>query len=456
MEQQKRLFGTNGIRGIPGKDMTLEFVAEMGLAIGTFFGKGTVLIGHDVRNSSPTLARAITAGLQESGIDVANAGLLPTPAAQFAIRKLGYDGGVIITASHNPPEYNGIKACGKNGVEVTREEERVIEKIYYGKNFQRANWKTIGGAIEEPRGVRNYIQGVISQVDAKAIAKRKLVVVMDTGNGAQSIATPYIGEELGCRVISLNGHPDGNFPGRGAEPTPDTLSTLSKAVIAYNADFGVGYDGDGDRSIFCDDKGIVHYGDRSGAVLTDHVLGTRGKGLVVTTIATSQVIDDIAEKHGAKVLRTRVGSVDVTNEMITKKAIFGLEENGGCFFSPHIEVRDGGMTTALMMELLAMTKEPLSALLAKLPKYHQMKLKFECLIEKRAKVIEQVTQKAKGKIDTSDGLKVFEDKTWVLLRPSGTEPILRLFGESDNKEQLDAMMQKYKEMVLAEIKSLHD
>ena len=451
--ERNRLFGTNGIRGIPGKDLTLDFVAEMGLAIGTFFNKGTILIAHDVRNSSPILARGMMAGLEEAGIDVALAGLLPTPAAQFGIRKLGYDGGVIITASHNPPEYNGIKVCSSNGVEVTREDERTIEKIYYDKKFKKADWKSIGRSIEEPRGIRNYIQGVISKVDAEAIKKRKLTVVMDTGNGAQSIAAPYIGEELGCRVISLNGHPDGSFPGRGAEPTPDTLSALSKAVIAYHADFGVGYDGDGDRSIFCDDKGVVHYGDRSGAVLTDHILRTRGAGLVVTTIATSQVIDDIAEKHGARVLRTRVGSVDVSKEMITKKAIFGLEENGGCFFAPHIEIRDGGMTAALMMELLSMSKESLSSLLAKLPKYHQMKLKFECPIEKRAKVIESVKQKAQGKVDTSNGLKILDGKTWALLRPSGTEPVLRLFGESDNKEKLEAMMQKYKEMIVAAIKS---
>jgi phosphomannomutase/phosphoglucomutase len=453
--EQKRLFGTNGIRGIPGKDLTLEFVSEMGLAIGTFFNKGTILIAHDVRNSSPTLARSMMAGLEEAGIDVALAGLLPTPAAQFGIRKFGYNGGVIITASHNPPEYNGIKACRSSGVEVTREDERTIEKIYYDKSFKKADWKTIGQSTEEPRGIRNYIDGVISKVNADAIEKRKLTVVMDTGNGAQSIAAPNIGEELGCKLISLNGHPDGNFPGRGAEPTPETLSALSKAVIKYNADFGVGYDGDGDRSIFCDEKGVIHYGDRSGAILTDHVLRTRGAGLVVTTIATSQVVDDVAEKHGTKVLRTRVGSVDVSKEMITKKAIFGLEENGGCFFAPHIEVRDGGMTAALMMELLSMAKEPLSSLIAKLPKYHQMKLKFECPIDKRLRVIEEVKQKAQGKLDTSDGLKVLDDKTWILLRPSGTEPILRLFGESDNKEKLETMMQKYKEMVLAAIKVLH-
>ncbi len=450
---QKRLFGTNGIRGIPGKDLTLDFVAEMGLAIGTFFDKGTILVAHDVRNSSPTLARGMMAGLEEAGLDVALAGLLPTPAAQFGIRKFGYDGGVIITASHNPPEYNGIKVCSSNGVEVTREDERTIEKIYYSKNFKKADWKTIGRSLEEPRGIRNYVQGVISNVDADVIKKRKLTVVMDTGNGAQSVAAPYIGEELGCRVISLNGHPDGNFPGRGAEPTPDTLSALSKAVIAYDADFGVGFDGDGDRSMFCDDKGVVHHGERSGAVIAGHVLRTRGAGLVVTTIATSQVIDDIAEEHGAKVLRTRVGSVDLTSEMISKKAIFGLEENGGCFFAPHIEVRDGGMTTALMMELLAISKESLSSLLAKLPKYHQMKLKFECSVEKRAEVIEEVKQKAEGKTDTIDGLKVLDGRTWILLRPSDTEPILRLFGESDNKERLERMMQKYKELVVAAVKS---
>ena len=455
MKQLMRLFGTNGIRGIIGKDLTLYFFAEMGLALGNFLGKGMALVGHDARNSSPTLAKAVSAGLQEAGLDVAHAGLLPTPAAQLAIRRLGYDGGVIITASHDPPEYNGIKVCGADGVEASRYEEQAIEKIYYDKMFKRADWKTVGRSLEEPRGIRTYINAVVSQVDAEAIRKRKLTVVMDTGNGAQSVAAPYIAEELGCRIISLNGHPDGNFPGRGAEPAPDTLSALSKAVIAYSAVFGVGYDGDGDRAIFCDDKGVVHHGDRSGAILTDHVLRTRNGKLVVATIATSQVVDDVAEKHGAKVLRTRVGSVNVTNGMMRGKALFGLEENGGCFFGPHIEVGDGGMTTALMMELLSLRKDALSVELSKLPKYYQAKLRLECPIDKRAEVIKEVTHKARGRIDTQDGLKVFDGKTWVLLRPSRTEPILRLFGESDSKEKLDSAMQKYKEMVQVAIKSLH-
>jgi phosphomannomutase/phosphoglucomutase len=451
-----RLFGTNGIRGIPGKTLTLEFLVDVSQAIGTWFKKeSNLLIGHDVRLSSPSLSLVVSSGLMATGLNVADCSLVPTPALQYGVRKLGYDGGVMITASHNPPEYNGIKVIGSDGVEISREQEIEVEDIYFSKSFRLVKWDEIGKIWKDLRIVENYINGIMAKVDLDLIREKRFKVVVDCGNGAQSIAAPYLLERLGCKVISLNSNPDGSFSGRGAEPTPQNLTSLACTVREVNADLGVAYDGDGDRSIFCDERGKVHWGDRSGALLADYLLELNPKGKVVTGVSTSQIIDYIASKREAKVIRTKVGSIDVSKAMIENDAVFGFEENGGCFYSPHIPVRDGAMTTALMLEFLAKKGIKLSDALKSLPSYYQFKAKFELRDANKDKVMRFIEENVKGiKIERIDGVKVWSDeKTWILIRPSGTEPIIRMFAESDSKEKLERIVKRYKEVVKRAIKN---
>lgn len=448
MVDQKKLFGTSGIRGIPGKDLTLEFLTEISQAIGTFFKKGPALIGYDGRESSPTISKAIAAGLMSVGIDIGEAKLLPTPALQFYVRKTEYNFGVMITASHNPAEYNGIKVSSNNGVDITRNEEKVIEEIFYKKEFNLANWKNIGTSIMETKPVLFYINGIISKVNKDKIRKRNFKVIVDPGNGAQSEVAPLLLEKLNCSPVTLNGKIDGTFPGRGAEPTPDMLTGLSETVKIHGADMGVAFDGDGDRSLFCDEKGVVHWGDRSAALLVEYILSEKPDAVIVTTISASKVIDDIVEKHKGKIFKTKVGSVDVSNAMIKFNAYFGLEENGGCFYAPHIPVRDGAMTTALILEALAKKEETFSEMLNKLPKYFQKKTKFEYTKEQLPQIMKKIETQVEGEVDLTDGIKIWADEnTWILLRPSGTEPVLRIFAESDKEEKLENMISKYKKLV---------
>ncbi len=448
MAERKRLFGTSGIRGIPGDDMTIEFVTEMSQAIGTYLKEGPILVGYDSRNSSPTLAKAVAAGLMSVGLDVGEAELIPTPALQFNVRKMEYQGGVMITASHNPAKYNGIKVSGGDGIDVTREEETIIEDIYYTKKFNLADWKTVGTSVQETKAIRSYIDGILSQVDVDQISSKNFKVIVDPGNGAQSVAAPYLLEKLNCKPVSLNAQVDGDFPGRGAEPTPDVLQGLSEAVKIYGADMGAAYDGDGDRSLFCDEKGVVHWGDRSAALLVDFILSEHLGALIVTTISASKVIDDIVQKHNAKIFKTKVGSVDVSNAMVERDALFGLEENGGCFYAPHIPVRDGAMTTALMLEALAKSEKPLSEMLDVLPRYYQKKTKFECSKELVPKVMEKIDAHVRGKVERIDGVKIWVDEnTWILLRPSGTEPVIRVFAESDEPKKLDNVIEEYSALI---------
>ncbi|MEE9585522.1 MAG: phosphoglucosamine mutase, partial [Nitrososphaerales archaeon] len=219
-------------------------------------------------------------------------------------------------------------------------------------------------------------------------------------------------------------------------------------VKIYGADMGAAYDGDGDRSLFCDEKGVVHWGDRSAALLVDFILSEHPGALIVTTISASKVIDDIVQKHNAKIFKTKVGSVDVSNAMVERDALFGLEENGGCFYAPHIPVRDGAMTTALMLEALAKSEKPLSEMLDALPRYYQKKTKFECSKELVPKVMEKIDAHVRGKVERIDGLKIWVDEnTWILLRPSGTEPVIRVFAESDEPKKLDNVIEEYSALI---------
>ncbi len=430
---------------MPGVSHDLDFAISLAEAIGTYFGTGEVLLGRDGRLSGPALANAAASGLLSSGRDVAEAGLVPTPALQYSVKALGYRGGVMVTASHNPPQYNGLKVSGPDGVEIPRLDEQRIEKIYFEKSQTKADWKTIGVARQEASVVRTYQKGVLSRVDAKAIAARKFTVVMDLGNGAQSVAAPYIVESLGCKVITLNSTVDGNFPGRGPEPTPDTLKDLSAAVKAVGADLGVAYDGDGDRSIFCDEDGRILWGDQSGCLVADFVLDRHQGGTLVTSVASSQAVEAVAKKHGAKVLRTKVGAVEIARTIIERNAVFGFEENGGCLYQPHIAVRDGGMTTALMLECLARKGMSLSKVLSfVVPKYFQAKTKVEVGPKRVDAVMRAVEKQAEGEVEKVDGLKAWTDAhSWVLVRPSGTEPIVRIFAESDSQEGADQLVKRF-------------
>jgi len=446
---QQRLFGTNGVRFVPGVSHDLDFVINLGEAIGTYFGSGEVLIGQDGRLSSPALSNAAVSGLLSSGRDVAEAGLVPTPALQYCIKAMGFRGGVMVTASHNPPQYNGLKVSGSDGVEVPRLDEQRIEKIFFDKSQNKADWKTIGVARQEPSVIRTYLKGILSKINTKTIADRKFTVVMDVGNGAQAVAAPYLVESLGCKLITLNSVVDGTFPGRGPEPTPEALKDLSAAVKSVGADLGVAYDGDGDRSMFCDEDGRVLWGDQSGCLVADFVLEKHPGGTVVTSVASSQAIETVAKKRGGKVLRTKVGAVDIARTILERSAVFGFEENGGCLYQPHIAVRDGGMTTALMLECLAGRGMSFSrALSFVVPRYFQAKTKLEVNPKKVDAVMRAVEKQYKGEVERVDGIKLWADEhSWVLVRPSGTEPIVRIFAESDTQDGAEQLVKKFVRVV---------
>ena len=437
-----KLFGTNGVRGVFAEDFTLEFVHDLVLAISTYFKEGRILVGYDGRHSSTVISKLVCSTLNFAGLDSHLADLVPTPCLEFATKALGYNGGIMITASHNPPEYNGIKPIASDGVEVSREDENVIEEIFFKKNWKQ-NSSTCGSTKNDDRVVQTYLDGIKSHIDVSEIKSKNLKVVLDLGNGAQSVTAIKLCKQLGCETITINQEIDGSFPGRGSEPTPNNLQELSSVVVKNNANLGVAFDGDGDRSIFCDNKGMLLSGDKSALLLSNYLLKKNPNSKVVTCTNSGNTIDEIVTQTNSTVIRTKVGSIEVSRKMITENALLGFEENGGFMFGKHNHVRDGGMTLALFLELLASSNKSMSEELAALPPSFTTKDKISCKKEDVDKIISKLLDEFPNS-DTSDGIKiVFDKKNWVMVRPSGTEPIIRIYAESDSEKNLETLMKEY-------------
>ena len=441
-----KFFGTNGIRGVFSEDFTLEFVHDMTLALGTYFEKGPILIGYDGRESSPVICKIIASTLNSIGIDCNVAGIVPTPCLEFAVKTLGYSGGIMITASHNPPQYNGIKPAASDGVEISRDDELIIEDIYSKKTWitNPEKWGVTG---EETRAIETYLDGIMSQIDSKLIESKPFKVVLDLGNGAQIVSAPNFCETIKCETILVNETIDGMFPGRGSEPTPQNLSILSKTVVENKANFGIAFDGDGDRSIFCDELGNILTGDKSALILIQHILNKNPNSLVVTCLNSGSNTELLAKKYNSKVIRTKVGSVEVSRKMVSTNALIGFEENGGFMFGKHNQVRDGCMSLALMFDFLASTDNSLSDEISKLPFSFTTKDKLKCSPDDVHKVVLSLKEEFPNS-DVSDGIKItIDSKNWVMIRPSGTEPIIRIYAESESQEKLEALMIEFLQKV---------
>jgi len=454
---QRRLFGTNGVRGIVNEELTLELVLELSQSIGTYFKGGDMVVGRDGRTSSPALQKVAMGGLASVGCKVYDIGQAPTPMIDFVTMNWKVTGGIAVTASHNPPEYNGIKVIANDGIETDRDEELEFERIYFNKSWKRAEWNRVGQIVEAGTGIREYLDSIKRQVNVDRIRERKLKVVVDPGNGVSALTTPRLLSEIGCRVVTINANVDGTFPGRPSEPRPETIGSLTNLVKSVGADFGVALDGDGDRAIFVDETGQPQWGDRTMALIFDDYLSAKPGGIVVTPISASRAIKEIADARNGKLVWTKVGSVDVSHKMMEINAELGGEENGGIFYAPHIAVRDGSMAAAMVSDILVKTGQPLSKLLGKLPFYHIAKERASCPNHLKKTVMDSLRERtSRYNPETIDGVKVwFEDGTSLLLRPSGTEPIFRVFAEAESAAAATKLAQEYKR-IISEIVKEHD
>jgi phosphomannomutase/phosphoglucomutase len=449
-----RLFGTNGVRGVANKELTVEMVARLAAAVGAFLGR-EIAVGRDGRTTSPMFRDAAISGLLSVGCNVHDAEMLPTPTLQHAVKHNGLDGGIMITASHNPPEFNGVKVIASDGVEIPREHEAEIEDTYFGEGPEPSPWDTIG-SIRTLQALEAYNEAVNSHVDVAAVREAGLKIAIDPGNGVAALTAPEIARDLGCNVYTVNVNVNGRFPGRDSEPRPDNLDGLKRLVRASGADLGIAFDGDGDRSMFVDEKGEVQWGDRSVALLAKDFIAKNPGERVVSAVNSSKVLDDVVAAAGGSVVRTRVGSVVISRVMVDQGIMFGGEENGGIMYGPHLQVRDGSMAMALMLEIMAKAGRPLSELFAEMPRYHQLKGKVPCPEEIKEKVLEVLRGSVDApEVETIDGVKLsYEDGSWILFRPSGTEPVFRIYAEAGSPERVAGLMDEHRALIESVIGSL--
>ena len=428
---QKRLFGTNGVRGIAGKDLTPELVFTIGTALG-HLRKGRIAVGRDTRTSGETLAKALKAGLLATGCDVHDCGILPTPALQYLVRD-GFHGGAMITASHNPPEYNGVKIIEPDGTEMGDEETLQLEELIFGPIIPVTHWDKVGRETQVPDSTERYIEGILRHFPGSP--GKGMTVVVDPGSGPACITTPKILEGLGCRVLTVNGVMDGTFPGRLPEPSAEGLKNLADLVLASGASFGVAHDGDADRAVFVDENGQFIEENKEFAIVVQNICRQK-KGVIVTPVSSGQVVEEAARREGCTIQYTPVGSIYVARTMRTligngETVIIGGEGNGGLIFPDHQFCRDGGMTAAMMVSLLATSKKNLSALARQLPERHIIKDKIAAT--KGAEILASLPlQFPDSRIDLTDGVKIFTKDAWALVRASGTEPIIRIIIDAKN------------------------
>ena len=434
----KQLFGTFGVRRLANTELTPEFASKIAASYGSIV-RGKVAVGGDTRTSTDMIKHAVISGLLSSGCQVADLGFLPTPAVQYAVRNY-YDAGIMITASHNPPKYNGLKLVDSDGIGTPDKTEIKVEEMFFNDNPRRVAWNEIGEVEKNSGIIDEYIKEVLNRINGDAIRKAKLKVIVDCGSGAACFTTPYILRELGCEVITMNCQPDGFFPGRDPEPTEPNLKELIDVVKATGADIGLAHDGDADRTICIDEKGNFVFGDKSFALVEKYMLKENNGGLIVTTVATSSAIYDIAKEYNGEVIATKVGDLVVARELKDKNGLFGGEENGGLIFPDFVYGRDAALSAAKIVEIIAKEQKPLSKLVEDLPVYFSKKMKIECPDELKQEVMKKIaTETSEFEVDTTDGVKIIKEEGWVIIRPSGTEPIFRCFAEARTKAEAEEM-----------------
>jgi len=440
-----KYFGTSGIRGLFNECVTPGLALKVGKAVGTYLGGGKVVVGMDTRTSSETLKSALISGLLSTGVEVIDIGLAPTPLTGFAIKLYEADAGVTITASHNPPEYNGIKVWQSNGMAYTPDMEAELERILESRSFRKVPWNEIG-TLRRADPKKEYIRKALKMVKLND----SYTVVVDSGNGAGSILSPYLQRELGNRVISLNSHPSGFFV-RELEPNAKSLSGLAKTVRVMKADVGIAHDGDADRIGVVDDRGSFVEYEVMLSLIAGYMLRKFGRGKIVTTVDAGFALDDYVRPLGGEVIRTRVGDVAVADELARHGGVFGGEPSGTWIIPQWNLTPDGIFAGALVLEMIDRLG-PLSELAKEVPRYVTLRAKIPCPNEKKAKAMEIIAREALRSFDYErlidiDGIRIENSDWWILFRPSGTEPIMRITLEAHTEEKAKELMEKAEKLV---------
>ena len=425
------LFGTNGIRGVLNETITPELGYRFGMAVGTYYSDSDVALSYDNRTTSHLLKDAVESGLLNTGKNVVDLGMIPTPTAQVYCKHNNVPG-AIVTASHNPPKFNGFKVVAKDGSNPGENVVTKIEDLIVGQKFNKVGWEDVG-EVRNDDAVGLYLNEILKNVNVPNIKQRHFRVLVDCANGTTVVTTPKLFRRLEVNYVSVNSNADGFFPGRGSEPTEETLKELISFAKSAPFDLSVAHDGDGDRSVFLDEKGEMIDGDKLVALVADHMLELK-KGDLVFPVASSFLIDRIAEKHGVKVIRTPVGAPVISEVLTSSKGLMGGEENGKVILPHYLNGGDGGLSVALALDIISSRGMEISSLIRELPDYKLKRIKVlnRSDFERVKTLLKQ--RYTNMKHDEIDGLRLVEGDSFILTRKSGTEPAIRIYISSTSSD----------------------
>ncbi len=434
--------GVSGVRGVVGETFTPDLVVGFAQAFGTYLGPGRILVCRDTRPSGPMVSAAVMAGLLATGCDVVDLGVCPTPSLQLAVRWLGADGGISITAGHNPSQWNALKFVRRDGLYLTPGQAEELLDIYHQGRFEKATWDRIRTRVEPGEAIQHHLDVLAASFDLTVTRARRLKVAVDCCNGSCSLLSPRWLAALGCEVLAINDDPSMPFP-HTPEPKPETAGQVRALVKAGRADIGLVHDADGERLALVDETAVALSEEVTLALATDVAL-RQHPGTVVTNVSTTMAIDRIAGKYGAQVVRTPVGQAHISEAIVEHGAVIGGEGNGSVAV-PRVQAsHDSAAAIGLLLCHLAEAGTPLSSLVSSLPQLTMLKehvaiepnVIFTALQEFR----DAVQDEPGVTVDLSDGVKVGFPDGWVHVRASNTESMIRLIVEADTSARANELM----------------
>jgi phosphoglucosamine mutase len=434
-----RLFGTSGIRGLVGEELTPDFFRDVGRAMGTLLPPGArVCIATDTRLSRELVKGAVIAGLLSSEIDVTDLGILPTPALAYLTREMGFHSGLMITASHNPPQFNGVKIFNRDTLGYSISQEDEIERIYNQQDFRTGT----SGTLHHDKGAkRKYFDHLLEMFSGRDF-RRGLKVVVDPGNGAASGFASELFSSLGLDVIPLNDEPDGLFPGRGAEPTGESLQDTVRFLREKEADIAICFDGDADRVVFCDQAGFLGFTEMA-AFITRLIARESGKRKVAATIEVGMLLDLVLEDLGVEVVRGKVGDVHLAHLVREHDAAIGVEDVG-VYIMPEMGLYPESILAALTLLSRITSPGEIREFIRYMPRFFSRRKKVSCPNELKettmAKIKERTVTFGADEINLLDGIRLDFEDAWMLIRASGTEPVIRIIAESTRESRAEALL----------------
>jgi phosphomannomutase len=436
----------SGVRGVIGDSLTPPLLIRFAQSFGTYTSSGTIVVGRDSRSSGEMVQEAVLAGLLSSGCRVISLGICPTPTILMAVRNLKAAGGIAITASHNPSEWNALKFLDNDGCYLSGYEAEELLSIYHQGEYVKVPGEAMHPVRHYEHAMEDHIRAILDRMGSLPSSRKRPKVVLDCCNGAGSVMGPELLRRLGCEVAVLHAEQDRPFP-HPPEPIPENLSELRARVRSERADVGFALDPDADRLAVIDDKGNALGEENTLVLAADYILGRR-RGPVVANLSTTAALDDVAARHKTRCYRSKVGEVNVTDLMRKVGAVIGGEGNGGVIF-PEINIaRDAMVGMAIVLHSMSASRKRLHLLAAALPQYVMLKESLESDMGNALLIVERLKKNLPAqRLDLTEGVKAWFPDGWVHIRPSNTEPVIRINVESRTRRDSMRLMRRVRKLL---------